>query len=111
MTTSASPVLGRPLWYELMTTDTKAAEAFYRTVVGWTSAPFAGSPQPYTLFSRSGDVPVAGLMTRPDEVKAPPFWAMYVGVDRLEDAASHIARLGGRAAHQSSTCPPSAACR
>ncbi len=97
MTTSASPVLGRPLWYELMTTDTKAAEAFYRTVVGWTSAPFASSPQPYTLFSRNGDVPVAGLMTRPDEVKAPPFWAMYVGVDWLEDAASHIARLGGRA--------------
>ena len=60
MTTSASPVLGRPLWYELMTTDTKAAEAFYRTVVGWTSAPFASSPQPYTLFSRNGDVPVAG---------------------------------------------------
>ena len=29
MTTSASPVLGRPVWFELMTTDTKAAEAFY----------------------------------------------------------------------------------
>ena len=34
-----------------MTTDTKAAETFYGTVVGWTSAPFAGSPQPYTLFT------------------------------------------------------------
>jgi predicted enzyme related to lactoylglutathione lyase len=25
----------------------------------------------------------------------PPFWAMYVGVPKLEDAATHIKRLGG----------------
>ena len=96
MTVAVSTLLGRPLWYELMTTDTKAAEAFYRTVVGWKSAPFEGSPQPYTMFHRSGDVPVGGLLARPEEVKAPPFWAMYVGVPKLEDAAAHIKRLGGR---------------
>ena len=96
MTVAVSTLLGRPLWYELMTTDMQAAEAFYKTVVGWTSAPFEGSPQPYTMFSRGGNVPVAGLMTRPDEVKAPPFWAMYVGVPALEAAAAHISRLGGR---------------
>jgi predicted enzyme related to lactoylglutathione lyase len=96
MTTTVSTVLGRPLWYELMTTDMKAAEAFYRTVVGWSSMPFDGAPEPYTMFARSGEVPVAGLMTTPKEVEAPPFWAMYVGVPRLEDAAAHIARLGGR---------------
>ena len=49
MTTAApSQVLGRPVWFELMTTDTKAAEAFYDKVVGWTSEPFGDSPQPYT---------------------------------------------------------------
>ena len=37
-----SSVLGRPLWYELLTTDMKAAEKFYSTVVGWTAAPFDG---------------------------------------------------------------------
>ena len=26
----------------------------------------------------------------------PPFWAMYVGVPKLEDAAAHIKKLGGR---------------
>ncbi len=96
MATATSTLLGRPLWYELMTTDPKAAEAFYTTVVGWTAKPFEGSPQPYTVFSRSGDVPVAGLMKRPDGMNAPPFWAMYVGVPKLEDAANHIKRLGGR---------------
>jgi predicted enzyme related to lactoylglutathione lyase len=97
MTVAVSTLLGRPLWFELMTTDMKGAESFYRAVVGWTSAPFDGAPQPYTMFSRSNEVPVAGLMTRPDDVDAPPFWAMYVGVPVLEDAARHIERLGGRA--------------
>ena len=97
MTVGTSTVLGRPLWYELMTTDMKAAEAFYSAVVGWKTAPFEGAGQPYTMFSRSGDVPVGGVMTRPDEVKAPPFWAMYVGVPRIEDAAAGIERLGGKA--------------
>ena len=96
MTTTATTVLGRPLWYELMTTDTKAAEQFYRKVVGWTSAPFEGSPQPYTTFSRSGDVPVAGLMKRPDGMNFPPFWAMYVGVQKLEEGVAHIKKLGGK---------------
>ena len=59
MATTASAVQGRPLWYELMTTDMKAAEKFYDTVVGWTSGPFEGSPQPYTMFSRGSDVPSA----------------------------------------------------
>jgi len=95
MTAADSTVLGRPLWYELMTTDMKAAESFYKAVVGWTSKPFEGSPQPYPTFNRSGELPVAGLMTRPQDLNAPPFWAMYVGVPKLEEAAGHITRLGG----------------
>jgi uncharacterized protein len=93
--TVASTLLGRPLWYELMTTDMKAAEAFYNTVVGWTSQPFEASPQPYATFNRSGGTPVAGVMTTPADVKAPPFWAMYVAVPKLEDTAATIERLGG----------------
>ena len=100
MTVAVSTLLGRPLWFELMTTDMKAAEPFYRTVVGWTSAPFEGAPQPYTMFSRSGEVPVAGLMTTPEELNAPPFWSMYVGVPKLEAAAAHIKTLGGKECSQ-----------
>ena len=97
MTVATSTVLGRPLWYELMTTDPAGAEAFYKTVVGWTGAPFPASPEPYTVLSRSGDVPVAGIMKKPDDVPSPPFWAMYVGVPNLEEAAARITRLGGSA--------------
>jgi len=97
MTVATATLLGRPLWYELMTTDMKAAEAFYRTVVGWTTTPFEDLPQPYTMFVRPDGPPSAGVMTKPDDVDAPPFWAMYVGVPKLEEAAAHISRLGGRA--------------
>jgi uncharacterized protein len=95
MTTSASTLLGRPVWYELMTTDPAAAETFYTKVIGWTAAPFEGSPDPYTLFKRRGDVSVGGLMKKPDEMPMPPFWSMYVAVPKFEDAVAHIKRLGG----------------
>lgn len=91
-----SSVLGRPLWYELMTTDTKAAEAFYKDVIGWAPMPFDVSAQPYTMFMRAAGIPAAGLMARPADLDALPFWAMYVGVPKLEVAAEHIKQLGGK---------------
>ena len=78
-----------------MTTDPPAAEEFYSKVIGWTTAPFDQSPNAYTLFKRTGDVGVAGLMKRPDGMQAPPFWAMYVAVPNLEQAVAHVKRLGG----------------
>jgi predicted enzyme related to lactoylglutathione lyase len=95
MVVTSSSLLGRPVWYELMTTDTAAAETFYKNVIGWTSGPFDASGTPYTVFSRTGRVGVAGLMKRPDDMDMPPFWAMYVAVPKLEDAVAHITRLGG----------------
>ncbi len=93
----SSTLLGRPIWYELMTTDTAAAETFYKDVVGWTATPFEGAPMPYTIFKPGGsDHPgVAGMMQRPDDMPMPPFWAMYIGVPNLEDAVARIKYLGG----------------
>jgi len=95
MTTATSTLLGRPVWYELMTTNPAAAETFYRKVIGWTSAPFDQSPNPYTTFKRSGDVGVAGLMQTPQGMNMPPFWSMYVAVPDLDKAAAHVKQLGG----------------
>jgi uncharacterized protein len=94
-TAAAAEVLGRLVWTELMTTSTKGAERFYDKVIGWTSEPFGESPQPYTQFKRSGGAGVAGLMETPDGMNMPPFWSMYVGVPKLEDAVAQIERLGG----------------
>jgi uncharacterized protein len=96
MTTAApAQILGRLVWTELMTTDTKAAEAFYTKVVGWTSEPFGNSPMAYTQFKRSGGAGVGGLMERPAGMKMPPFWSMYIAVPNLDDAVAQITRLGG----------------
>ena len=97
MAVATSTMLGRLVWYELMTSDMKSAENFYKAVVGWKTAPFDGAGQPSTIFNRAGDVGVGGVMTKPAEMKAPPFWAMYIGVPKLEEGAATIKKLGGKA--------------
>ena len=95
-----APLRGRLMWFELMTKDLPAAEKFYTNVVGWTITPFAGAGMPYSMFTRAGDVPIAGAMTLPPELTqhgVPPHWGMYVGVEKLEPAAADVARLGGGA--------------
>ncbi|MCA1491988.1 VOC family protein [Sinorhizobium alkalisoli] len=88
---------GKFVWYELMTTDTKAAEAFYKKVIGW-SARDAGMPgTEYTLFS-IGDHQVAGLMTMPEgalDMNVPPAWLGYVAVDDVDAAAAKLTGEGG----------------
>jgi hypothetical protein len=96
MAVATSTLLGRPVWSELMTTDMKAAESFYKTVVGWKTEPFAGAGQPYTTLNRSDGVAVGGVLNKPAEVKAPPFWAMYIAVPKLEEAVADIKRNGGK---------------
>ena len=96
-TISGSAVLGRLLWYELLTTDMKAAERFYSAVAGWTIRPFDGAPGTYDMFDRAAGVPVGGVMTIPAGMNFPPHWEMYIGVPKLEDAVAKIERLGGSA--------------
>jgi len=96
MSTTAPPeILGRHTWSELMTTDMKGAEDFYRKVIGWTAEPFTGSPMPYVQFRRGDGSGVAGMMEKPAEIKMPPFWAMYIAVPDLSEAVAKIKKLGG----------------
>ena len=94
-TAAPAQILGRLVWTELMTTDSRAAESFYDKVIGWTSEPFGQSPQPYTQFKRSGGAGVAGLMERPEDMNMSPFWSMYIAVPALEEAVAQITRLDG----------------
>src|SRR5262245_26226375 len=90
---------GKPrfIWYELMTSDQDAAEAFYRAVVGWNMAD-AGQPgMRYTILS-AGDQGMGGLMALPDEAyKAGtrPGWLGYIGVPDTDSAAKRILKAGG----------------
>lgn len=87
----------RFVWYELATSDIESAKAFYTSVVGWgtAEAPMPGAV--YTLFTTEGK-PVAGLtQLQPgaQEAGIAPSWMGYVGVDDVDAAADHVAKLGG----------------
>ena len=86
------------VWYELLTTDMTAAEAFYRGVMGW-SAREAGAPNsPYTLFSVAG-VGAAGMLTLPKaamDMGASPHWTGYIAVDDVDAYARKVTEAGGR---------------
>jgi predicted enzyme related to lactoylglutathione lyase len=88
---------GKFVWYDVMTTDCKAAESFYRHVVGWT-AKDSGMPNGgYTLFS-AGDTMVGGLMPIPPEAcahGARPSWTGYIGVDDVDAYAARVTAAGG----------------
>jgi predicted enzyme related to lactoylglutathione lyase len=88
---------GRFTWYELMTTDLKAATAFYAKVMGWGAWDASMPGRPYTLFS-AGPEAVGGLMNLPaDALRAGvnPNWIGYVAIEDLDAAAARITRLGG----------------
>jgi predicted enzyme related to lactoylglutathione lyase len=94
------------VWYDLMTTDPAAAEAFYRAVVGW-NAKIWGETGAYTLVG-PGDAMVAGIMALPDAVLAAggmPGWLGYVAVADVDAATAELAQAGG-AVHKPPTDIP-----
>lgn len=90
---------GKFVWYDVMTTDTKAATDFYTHVVGWTAQEFPmGEGRMYTVFSQGGTM-VAGLMALPHEAAQmgmPPCWSGYVAVDDVDADAKRVETLGGK---------------
>jgi predicted enzyme related to lactoylglutathione lyase len=88
---------GNFVWYDLMTTDSKAAEAFYRDVVGWRAQDSGVPDRSYTILS-AAETPVGGLMPLPPAACAAgarPVWSGYVAVDDVDDLAARVWQAGG----------------
>jgi uncharacterized protein len=86
---------GRFVWYELMTSDTAAAKAYYGAVAGWgtTDVPMPGMT--YTILA-AGATQVGGLMQMPAHCAGMrPFWSGYIAVDDVDATADKVKRLGG----------------
>ena len=85
------------VWYELMTTDTMGAAAFYGAVVGWTTQD-AGIPNADYQYFMLGECQIAGMMAITEEMcaDARPFWGGYIGVDDTDAYAAKIEQLGGK---------------
>ena len=88
---------GKFIWYDVMTTDCKAAESFYSRAIGWSAKDSGMSDRSYTLFSM-GPTMVGGLMPITKEARAmgvPPCWTGYVAVDDVDDYAGRVKKAGG----------------
>ena len=86
---------GKFAWYELMTSDTKAASKFYSDVVGWTAQEMPGTPGmdgvPYTTFNIGG-MGMAGML----ELKGHTAWIGYIVVDDVDSHVEKIVEAGGK---------------
>src|SRR6266699_1484236 len=91
-------VPGNFFLYDLMTTDTKAAQKFYGDVIGW-GAQDSGTPGvDYTLFTVNGQG-VAGLMPIPEDARktgARPSWMGYMSTKLRPDYSRKAGRFIGR---------------
>ena len=84
---------GRFGWYELMTSDAKAAGTFYSDVVGWTTQemPTDDGGTPYTVFN-VGKVGMAGMLT----MSGHSGWIGYIAVDDVDAHVEKIVEAGGK---------------
>jgi uncharacterized protein len=88
---------GRFIWYELLTTDVRAAGAFYAKVMGWGAWDMSVPGREHLLFS-AGPAAVASLMSLSEGARVrgvKPHWIGYVGVDDVDATAARIEGLGG----------------
>jgi predicted enzyme related to lactoylglutathione lyase len=96
-------------WYELMTSDLDAAEAFYTAVVGWKAQPFDAAPgMPRYIVMNAGDRGVGGLMTLPDEARnmgMPPVWVGYIHTRDVDAAAASLKAAGGSVKREPTDIP------
>ncbi len=94
MATNAKPFV----WYELTTTDTSAALAFYGKVFGW-DARDSGLPGMKYLLLSAASVELGGMLSLADagcDTATPPFWLGYIGSDDVDKDAARVKAAGGK---------------
>jgi predicted enzyme related to lactoylglutathione lyase len=87
MPTFSSYPANTPSWVDLQTPDTKAAQAFYGSVLGWTTSDLGPEAGGYAMFQKDG-ANVAGVGPTMAEGQ-PAAWTSYVNVI---DAEAIVAR-------------------
>jgi hypothetical protein len=100
-------VRGRFLWYDLMTTDPPAAQAFYTKLLGWGLETWTGGSAPYVMWTRGG-APIGGSMALPEESRQAgtvPHWLAYIGTPDVDATARQAERSGGRVMVQPQDIP------
>lgn len=91
-------------WFELTTTDVRAAESFYTKLFGWTTEPWIGEGS-YTLIKVDGEE-VGGMVSPPSgDTQKPCGWGIYVTVTDVDETARKAPEFGGKVLVQPSDIP------
>jgi len=94
VSTTAPAAIG---WDELHTKDRDKAEAFYKTLFGWTSTPVPMGPDyTYHLLNRADNGQMfAGSHQQGDEEKdVPSYWLISLGTNDVDKATAKASELG-----------------
>ena len=86
------------IWYELLTSDADAAQAFYGKVLDWTFAD-SGTPGMDYRIVNAGEHGVAGMMAITQDMAdngARPTWLGYIVVDNVDTCVESIEHGGGK---------------
>jgi len=90
--TAAAP--GKPIWFDIMTTDAEDARRFYGALFGWTFQ--VGGPETghYAMCQLNGQQ-AAGLGSVPPGQSIPPAWTVYFGVRDADETVAKVTKAGG----------------
>jgi predicted enzyme related to lactoylglutathione lyase len=97
MVEAATPIINKPAWVDLGTSDAAAAREFYSKVFGWN---IEVNPDPqyggYGIAKVNGkDAAGIGGTMSPEQ---PTAWSLYIGTDDIEDMSMRVTEAGGAVA-------------
>lgn len=95
---------GRFVWHDLMTSDVKAAAAFYGELFLWKTREVPLGPGTYTMISAGGR-DIGGFMHLDPKHGVPNHWIAYCTVPDVDAAAKRAQELGGKVGVEPSDIP------
>ncbi|MEM1079970.1 MAG: VOC family protein [Pseudomonadota bacterium] len=107
MTFSDEPLIGKAIWYDLVTEDPDAAVPFYEGLFGWRFEPATAVGGPDYRVARLGDVFIAGMVaveSRADG-REQARWLPYISVADVDASVNVAVREGGSVAASARSVP------
>lgn len=84
---------GLIVWYDLMSTDPAATDAFYADVFGWTVEAESAMPNGYRMMSQNGEH-FGGVLPW-DIAMSASSWMSYIQISQLDELVHRATELGG----------------
>jgi predicted enzyme related to lactoylglutathione lyase len=97
MTFSDEPLVGKLVWYDLITDDADAARRFYGGLFGWTFEERGGPAGNRYLLARLGEVYVGGMVENPDPTDGTEYsrWLPFASVTDVDASVDRASSAGG----------------